>query len=235
MRRPRLYWCDWEVLEQSRVTVKESAEWKTLQLESPQVKVKNFLKPGEGVSESFKAFPCFMQSIPRKAPPFRPAGIDSCEQEDLDRWKAAAYRCPPYQYKKQNLVQCRKTKRWYPPEVEVREELLGCRRDHTFECMPMKDQAVAVGLLHPRASAGHALSAAAERMGFPVRGSFNERIGRKSQQSTGAQTSGGKNVGDGLCEQTDPQRRRDHAMPFSFCMCVNVFGTIYNSNHTYFV
>ena len=120
--------------------IKESTEWRTLQLEGPQVKVRYFLKPDKGVSESFKALPCFMQSSPRKAPPFRPAGLDTCEQEDLVRWKAGAYRFPPYQYKKQNLVQRLKTKKWHPPGVEVREELLGFRRDHAFECMPMKER-----------------------------------------------------------------------------------------------
>jgi len=134
VRRPRFFWCDWEVPEQEGLRIKKGEDFYTLSLAGEALKVKHFLPSHLKVLPGFKAFPCFMQSLPRKRPPLRPAGIDTCDDTALERWEKDAFRFPPYQYREDNIVQCSRTKRKMTPPVEVREDLMGFRRDFIFEC-----------------------------------------------------------------------------------------------------
>ena len=134
VRRPRFFWCDWEVPEQQGIQIKQGEDYCSIVLTGEALSVKNFLPQHLKVLPGFKAFPCFMQALPRRSPPLRPAGIETCDAEALGRWEKDAFRFPPYQYREDNLVQCSRTKRKMTPPVEVREELMGFHRDFTFEC-----------------------------------------------------------------------------------------------------
>ena len=87
VRRPRFYWCDWEVPEQEGIQIKKGEDFYKISLTGKALSVKNYLPPHLKVLPGFKAFPCFMQALPRRRPPLRPAGIDTCDDEALRRWE----------------------------------------------------------------------------------------------------------------------------------------------------
>ena len=99
----------------------------------------NILENGASKLENHKAkFPTAVKWIPRGRPPESPAGIDDCDQETLDRWAASEFAMPPYQFKRQHLVQpewCDECMEWNepprPPNAEERERMHGFRTGHT--------------------------------------------------------------------------------------------------------
>ena len=78
-------------------------------------------------------FPTFVRAIPRARPPYRPAGLESCDATTLSRYQAHRYMYPPYQFKKEYLC-CNPKKQWVPPNSEIREALMGFRQGHTYNC-----------------------------------------------------------------------------------------------------
>ena len=95
VRRPRFLWCDWEVPEQEGLKIKKGEDFYTISMTGEKLKVKNFLPSHLKVLPGFKAFPCFMQALPRSRPPLRPAGIDTCDDAALKRWEQDSFRFPP--------------------------------------------------------------------------------------------------------------------------------------------
>ena len=45
--------------------------------------------------------PTFMRALPKKKETFMPAGIDNAPPDARKRWKAHAWRYPPYQYRRE--------------------------------------------------------------------------------------------------------------------------------------
>ena len=76
-------------------------------------------------------FPTFTRSIPRPKPPKAPAGLDSCREETLARWRADRFRFPPCTYAKEFMIRdAQGTMRTL--SASERELLMGFERDHTL-------------------------------------------------------------------------------------------------------
>ena len=82
-------------------------------------------------------FPTAMKAIPRKRPPERPAGINRCDYDTIERWKADQYRFPPYHYMEQYVIWV--NNRWRLTNSAERERLLGYGEGHTKVCMSASD------------------------------------------------------------------------------------------------
>ena len=73
--------------------------------------------------------PAFMKAIWRWQPPERPAGLNRCEAEAIQRWQSDAYKFPPYQYRYQFLLRNGQGDLRYPNPRE-RERLMGFGESH---------------------------------------------------------------------------------------------------------
>lgn len=85
-------------------------------------------------SASGALFPTAMKSIPRSHPPPRPAGLEKCSRECVERWTRDQFRFPPYQYSKEFLITTPST--WRLLNAEEKELLLGYGFQHTKYCWP---------------------------------------------------------------------------------------------------
>ena len=136
-RRPRLYWPSWEILQTpgaqiSSVTGEGWGQLTEVAL-SAAVDVEQFLEPG-WTKCSDECFPTFTTSRPRASPGRKPAGLQHCTAEEVDRWQADSYRFPPYQYRTRFCLQD-KDGNLRTPGVEEREVLMGFPRGYTYNCM----------------------------------------------------------------------------------------------------
>lgn len=73
-----------------------------------------------------------MKSIPRRAPPPRPAGKEKCSPTTLSRWIEDEYRFPPYQYGPNFIITNESSWRLLNPEEK--ETLLGYGCGHAAAC-----------------------------------------------------------------------------------------------------
>ena len=67
----------------------------------------------------------FVRSIPRERPPSSPAGLSTLDQAGLKRWQNDQFRFPPYQYRRDNLVEEGKSARLRPLTSRERAVRLG--------------------------------------------------------------------------------------------------------------
>ena len=132
MKRPRLAWCTEKVegcLPGVEVVPKQ--HWNEVEAWAPYPSTSQWIRPGfhwEG--EKFeKTFPTCMKSIPRKRPPPKPAGIQKCSPQCLERWAEDSYRYPPYQYSWEFLLTDESS--WRLLDPEEKELLLGYGYQHT--------------------------------------------------------------------------------------------------------
>ena len=137
-RRPRLYWPSWELEDGngssiSSVTGEGWAQVTELKLEAPYGEGE-FLEPGWSKCSPLP-FPTFTTSRPRPTPGRRPAGVQQCNAEELQRWYEDFHRFPPYQYRRDFCVQ-NKHGQVRLPSVEEREVLMGFPRGYTANCFP---------------------------------------------------------------------------------------------------
>ena len=49
--------------------------------------------------------PTLVRCIPRRQPPFKPAGLARCDEATLERWRRARYCYAPHQFAQQYMVQ----------------------------------------------------------------------------------------------------------------------------------
>ena len=131
--RPRLYWCDWELLEMEGYLKDSSGELTKVRLEAGQP-LHNVIKAGWLKVQPDKPFPTFTTSRPRDHPGRKPAGLQQCTFEESERWAQDRHRFPPYQYcevhclvNKNNLLRL--------PDAEERE-MLGFPLHYTRNCLP---------------------------------------------------------------------------------------------------
>ena len=101
-RRPRLYWMSWEFLpeEGAEVTKVTGEGWERvthLQL-TADIDPKDYLQAGWFVPTGQK-LATFTTSRPSPVPGRRPAGLHTCDEGALSRWRLDNHRFPPYQYK----------------------------------------------------------------------------------------------------------------------------------------
>ena len=124
-RRPRLYWTTWELLEGSGAQIHDSKVF----LEA-DVPLCEFLLPGWEKVDAQRAFPTFTTSRPRAKPGHRPAGLQHCSEETVERWKNDDFRYPPYQYSPENCLKNSKGE-IRMPNISEKEMMMGLPVDYT--------------------------------------------------------------------------------------------------------
>ena len=134
--RPRLYWCDWEIVEAEGVHLTPATTSYPLQVQLHATSsLTEVLHSGWTKVNPAKAFPTFTTSRPRSHPGRKPAGVAQCTLEELDRWVQDQHRMPPYQYCSVHCV-VNGAGQLRIPDVSEREMMLGFPLHHTAHCMP---------------------------------------------------------------------------------------------------
>ena len=137
-RRPRLYWCDWEIGRGDGVFPGESGSWRQELLLKAQLDEGKFLLPGWKKAGP-EPLPTFTTSRPRSSPGYKPAGLKLCEADARDRWERDEFRFPPYQYRTCfSLINGKGEVR--VPTVQEREVIMGFPKDYTVQCLPKAKQ-----------------------------------------------------------------------------------------------
>lgn len=140
MNRPRLCWTSEEiegVLD--GLTFEEKSHWTEVRAPAPYPEETQWLTEGAcwpGGADG-TVFPTAMKAIVRHRPPPRPAGLNRCDNDTLNRWRADKYRFPPYHYLEQFVVW--NGARWRLTNSSERELLLGYGFGHTKLCMSASD------------------------------------------------------------------------------------------------
>lgn len=130
--RPRLYWLDWELHSTPDVRLEEQEPRRKAHLQAT-LDSKNFLEPG-WVKVKDTPFPTLTTSRPRDSPGYKPAGLNSCSEDDRKRWEADRYRFPPYQYKLEHCL-CNKANKLRLLSCEERETIMGYPKGYTVQCL----------------------------------------------------------------------------------------------------
>ena len=136
--RPRLYWLEWELVESEHVKFGETPSGRRSVQLMADVEGEDFLTPGWKLNSS-SALPTFTTSRPREKPGYKPAGLQQCTKEDIERWQDDQFRFPPYQYQAKYLLRSAKGGLRLP-NVQEREVIMGFPKDFTLHCLPKKDQ-----------------------------------------------------------------------------------------------
>ena len=136
-RRPRLYWCNWELLPGRGVVLQPpigsgSSQYRPVELQA-QVKPERFLREGCQRTSS-TPLPTFTTSRPRDSPGRRPAGLDLLSEDERRAWEQDRYRFPPYQYQQKNLIK-EPGGNLRLPDIVEREVIMGFPMNYTFQCM----------------------------------------------------------------------------------------------------
>lgn len=133
--RPRLFWAFWDIVTcegESMVDRGDYMEWifPVVRSEPP-----DWLDDGCSWS-ALKLLPTLTRSLPRKRPPWRPAGIDYATPQAIQRWHNDNFRFQVYQYEEENLVQ--EGSQLRTPSVAEREVLMGFDRGYVSKALPPK-------------------------------------------------------------------------------------------------
>ena len=142
--RPRLYWCDWEILEMEGVTIhrQESPEWGDYHeiCLCAAISPNDYLEPGWRLQDPTQRLPTFTTARPSTAPGRKPAGFAQCARHELDRWRGDNHRFPPYQYKDVNCVTHR-SGLFRVASLLEREVIMGLPAGYTQPCCPKSQRA----------------------------------------------------------------------------------------------
>lgn len=132
--RPRLYWLTWDIAEQEGCALLQHQEIREVVLTATQ-DLELVCKEGWIKYDCERPFPTFTTSRPRPTPGRKPAGLQQCAQEDVDRWSADSHRYPPYQYTKRNLL-IGHTGELRLPSIEEKEFMMGFPVGYTVNSVP---------------------------------------------------------------------------------------------------
>lgn len=136
MNRPRLCWTS-EVLENvmEGITITQKTHWREITASAPYPELDQWVEPGVNWPgyEWGSTLPTAMKAIKRSKPPFRPAGIEKCDQDTLERYSADDFRYPPYQYQWKYIF-FTSNGTWRTASAEEKELLLGYGWRHTALC-----------------------------------------------------------------------------------------------------
>ena len=92
--------------------------------------VQQFLDHGVKKCKEGEPFPTAVRWTARACKPNYPAGIEDCDEQTLDKWRANHYAMPPYQFKTSlGVVAADGEER--PPNARERERLHGFKPGHT--------------------------------------------------------------------------------------------------------
>ena len=141
MHRPRLCWTT-ETIEgvMDDVSVVSDGPWMKVIAEATYPLISDWIAPETTWpgGEAGHVLPTCMKAIPRLRPPYKPAGIQRCDQDTLLRYEADEFRFPPYQYKEQ-FIFYNSEGGWRLASSEERELLLGYGWKHTAYCFSASD------------------------------------------------------------------------------------------------
>jgi len=131
---PHLYWLTWDIAEQEGCALLQHQEIREVVLTATQ-DLELVCKEGWIKYDCERPFPTFTTSRPRPTPGRKPAGLQQCAQEDVDRWSADSHRYPPYQYTKRNLL-IGHTGELRLPSIEEKEFMMGFPVGYTVNSVP---------------------------------------------------------------------------------------------------
>eukprot|EP00438_Fugacium_kawagutii_P010880 Skav219195 [mRNA] locus=scaffold3890:43452:50879:- [translate_table: standard] len=140
-RRPRLYWCDWELIgdAETEVQAPSDEQWET----RGQVKVANKVNPTPFLEEGWQLagehLPTFTTAIPSSVPGRKPAGLERLTPLERSRWEEDHHTFPPYQYAQRHGL-TNPSGQWRLPSVGEREVIMGFPLGYTKACLPKSQQ-----------------------------------------------------------------------------------------------
>eukprot|EP00972_Heterocapsa_arctica_P033637 4950057-Heterocapsa_arctica.AAC.1 len=93
--RPRLFWPDFTLQPCAGVEVIEGEVCDFVFFTGRREPEALWVRPGgKWCGTPSTTLPTFTRSLPRREPPFKPAGFDRCDHETLQRWANADYKFP---------------------------------------------------------------------------------------------------------------------------------------------
>ena len=138
--RPRLYWCDWELLtmEGAELHFDSSNSWESFHEGklTASLQADWYLEPGWALQMAEQRLPTFTTSRPSPVPGRRPAGLAQCSPGERLRWSQDDHRFPPYQYKDQNCLVHKRTGALRIASLQEREVIMGMPVGYTSQCYP---------------------------------------------------------------------------------------------------
>jgi len=140
VRRPRYYWIDWKISSGRFAQVEPETRRAKVKFDSPIPDGSRELERGWSRADETGAFATFMRAIPRKRPPFKPCGIDSCDDAAIARWTDDEFRYPPYQYRLTNMVQRGGVVR--PLNSRERAIRMGFEADHVEPAVSKRERGI---------------------------------------------------------------------------------------------
>ena len=141
-RRPRLYWSSSGVDDHGSFSREYYGKIERLRLEGPVEPLGMVADPGwrwpEAEVNDMAKLPTFTRAIPRKKPPHSPAGISTCDELTLERWRKDKMQFPPYTYKPQCLFRAEDGSGVRVANANERELLMGFPKGYTLALFKKK-------------------------------------------------------------------------------------------------
>ena len=131
VRRPRFFWFEPELAPIAHTWFEPGAGYTHVRMEGVKEPEDVWVAPGwHWLSGQMPVgLPTFTRSIPRRKPPYAPAGLHHTPQKARARWREDSYRYPPYTYKQEYCLTDGVTMRVCG--ASERESLMGFRQGHT--------------------------------------------------------------------------------------------------------
>ena len=140
-RRPRLYWCTWELQANEGATLVPPEtvnfwDYGVVTFDN-MASSKGLLEPGWNLAGEH--LPTFTTARPSATPGRKPAGLHTLSKEERRRWEEDWHRFPPYQYARQAGLVNRQGS-WRLPSVVERELCMGFPSGYTRSCVGKQEQ-----------------------------------------------------------------------------------------------
>ena len=135
VRRPRLYWIDWDVTPQVGEQLVDHGSF--LRWRFPDVRCSHGHWVDEGWSHLGKeCLPTFTRALPRAAPPRQPAGLATASERAQARWMEDRFQFQVYQYEDPHVLW--QGSNWRLPSLPERERLMGFDEGYISNALPTK-------------------------------------------------------------------------------------------------
>eukprot|EP00435_Cladocopium_sp_Y103_P034676 s555_g9.t1 len=136
--RPRLYWLTWDLTVQEGCSLLVDEDPKEVVLTAKQ-DLEQVCQEGWIKYDCDRSFPTFTTSRPRTHPGRKPAGLQNCTEEEVERWSRDQYRFPPYQYMKRNLL-INRAGEMRLPSIQEKEFMMGFPVNYTFNSVQKSEK-----------------------------------------------------------------------------------------------
>ena len=130
-RRPRLYWCSWELCDEEGLTVIHKGDYLEVRPTVPKRPAGHWIEEDWELPNPSTLMYTFTRALPRETPPRAPAGLDKASAEAKARWKLHRYMFQVYQFEDRYLLQHKLTGLRRLPTPEEREVLMGIDSGYT--------------------------------------------------------------------------------------------------------